>query len=107
MLVSCPCLGCFPLLTEGSGRDGFSCSLHKYPGQRRNPGVAKAEARDCGEAKGKNYGSMQFSAEIPNPSASKEQGLLIKSFALFSGFNLLLIRALDKVHQDLLPCPNV
>lgn len=57
--------------------------------------------------KGKNYGSMQFSAEIPNPSASEEQGLLIKSFALFPGFNLLLIRALDKVHQDLLPCPNV
>lgn len=62
---------------------------------------------ETGETKGSNYGSMQFSAEVPNPAASEEQGLLIKSFALFPGFNLLLIRAVDKVHQDLLPCPNV
>lgn len=100
----------FPITDGGSGRNGFSCILASCTNIQVRGGtqeVTKAEARDCGEAKGKNYNSMQFSAEIPNPAASEEQGLLIKSFALFPGFNLLLIRALDKVHQDLLPCPNV
>jgi hypothetical protein len=36
------------------------------------------------EIKGKNCGSMKFPVESPNPAASGEQGLLIKSFALFS-----------------------